>query len=207
MTEDEARAWLVANFDVSRETLDKLHAYASLVHEGQKTLNLVSASTLPTFWTRHIVDSAQLVTLAGPGSWLDIGSGAGMPGIITAILTGAPTILVESRARRAAFLMQTVDALGLRNVIVIASTVQKLVSKPVDIITARAVAALPALIEMALPFAHNGTVWLLPKGKTARSELASLPRAWQGEWEARASVTDPDSQILIGRHIKVKSKR
>ncbi len=207
MTEDEARAWLVANFDVSRETTDRLEAYAALVAEGQKTQNLVSASTLPTFWSRHIVDSAQLVLLAREGSWLDIGSGAGVPGIVTAILTGASTILVESRARRAEFLQETAETLGLANVTVVATTVQKLVAKPVDNITARAVATLSALLEMALPFAHKGTVWLLPKGKSAQSELASLPRAWQGDWDARASVTDPDSQILVGRHIRMKSKR
>ena len=207
MTEDEARAWLAAHFDVSRETFDQLEAYAALVHAGQDTQNLVSASTLPTFWSRHIVDSAQLVLLGEKGSWLDIGSGAGVPGIVTAILTGAPTILVESRIRRAEFLQETAEKLNLSNVRVVASTVQKLVANPVDNITARAVAALPALLEMAIPFAHKGTVWLLPKGKSAQTELASLPRAWQGDWEARASVTDPESQILIGRHIRVKSKR
>ncbi len=207
MTEDDARAWLIANFDVSRETLDKLDAYATFVREGQRSQNLVSASTLPTFWARHIVDSAQLVLLAGKGSWLDIGSGAGVPGIVTAILTDAPTILVESRTRRAEFLQETMEKLDLANVRVVASTVQKLAVNPVDIITARAVASLPALLEIALPFAHKGTVWLLPKGKSAQTELASLPRAWQGYWEVRTSVTDPESHILIGRHIKVKSKR
>ena len=207
MTEDEARAWLVVNFDVSRETIDRLDFYAALVREGQATQNLISASTIPTFWSRHIVDSAQLVLLAGAGGWLDIGSGAGVPGIVTAILTGAPTILVESRSRRAEFLQETVEKLGLSNVTVAASTVQKLVANPVDIITARAVAALPALVEMAWPFAHKETVWLFPKGKSAQSELASLPRAWQGEWEVHASVTDPESEILVGRHIRMKSKR
>jgi 16S rRNA (guanine527-N7)-methyltransferase len=207
LTEDEARAWLVANLDVSRETLDQLEAYAALVKAAQATQNLISASTVPTFWSRHIADSAQLVLLGTAGSWLDIGSGAGIPGMITAILTRKPTILVEPRARRAAFLQETVEKLNLANVRVVASTVQKLVANPVDNITARAVAALPVLIQMAAPFAHNGTVWLLPKGKSAETELASLPRAWQGDWEMCASVTNPDSQILIGRHIKVTNKR
>ena len=207
MTEDEARAWLIDSLDVSRETLEQLAAYAALVREGQQTQNLVSASTLSTFWTRHIVDSAQLVLLSVDGTWLDIGSGAGVPGIVTAILTGAPTILVEPRARRAFFLQETVEKLGLNQVRVATSTVQKLVAKPVDIITARAVTALPALIQMALPFAHEATVWLLPKGKNAQSELASLPRAWQDDWTLHPSVTDRDSQILVGRRIKVESKR
>jgi 16S rRNA (guanine527-N7)-methyltransferase len=210
LNEHEARSWLIANLDVSRETIDRLDQYVELVRIGQTTLNLVSASTFPTFWTRHIVDSAQLVLLAGDrasGLWLDIGSGAGIPGLVTAILTGAPTILVESRSRRAAFLQETANALHLDHVTVVASTVQKLTPKPVDVITARAVAALPALIEMALPFAHNDTVWLLPKGKTAQSELASLPRAWQGTWVGHASVTEADSQILVGRHIRMNGKR
>ena len=207
MTEDEAREWLIDRLDVSRETLEQLTAYAELVRAGQLKQNLVSASTLPTFWSRHIVDSAQLVLLSGDGTWLDIGSGAGVPGVVTAILTGAPTILVEPRARRASFLQETVEKLGLNQVRIVASTVQKLVAKPVDIITARAVTALPALIQLALPFAHETTVWLLPKGKNAQSELALLPRAWQDGWTLHPSVTDWDSQILVGRRIKVESIR
>ena len=173
MIEDEARAWLASNFNVSRETFDRLAAYATLVREGQAALNLVSASTLPTFWSRHIVDSAQLVLLGEKGSWLDIGSGAGVPGIVTAILTGAPTILVESRTRRAEFLQETAEKLSLANVRVVASTVQKLVADPVDNITARAVAALPALLEMAIRFAHKGTVWQI--GRASCRERVLMP--------------------------------
>jgi 16S rRNA (guanine527-N7)-methyltransferase len=207
LTESEARAWLQANLDVSRETLGQLERYAALVLDGQTRQNLVSSRTFSNFWTRHIVDAAQLVLFATEGSWLDIGSGAGLPGIVTAVLTGAPTILVEPRSRRAAFLEETAQALGLTKVRVVASTVQKLVAEPVDNITARAVSSLPALVGMALPFAHSGTVWLLPKGKSAQSELASLPRTWHGDWETHASVTDPESQILIGRNIGMMSKR
>jgi 16S rRNA (guanine527-N7)-methyltransferase len=203
LTEDEARAWLVTQLDVSRETMGKLETYVELVLNAQTAQNLVSASTIFKFWSRHIVDSAQLILLANKGSWLDIGSGAGIPGIVTAIVTGEPTIMVEPRSRRATFLKESSERLGLRHVRIVATTVQRLVADPVDNITARAVAALPALLAMANIFAHNGTVWLLPKGKSAQSELASLPRAWQGDWEASASVTDPDSQILIGRHIRV----
>lgn len=207
MTEEDARAWLVERLDVSRETIDQLYAYEALVRAGQETQNLISASTLPIFWSRHILDSAQLILHAIPGSWLDIGSGAGIPGMITAIITGAPTILVEPRAKRADFLLESASSLRLRNVRVAASSIGNLAPEAVDNITARAVAALPALIEMAAPFAHKETIWVLPKGKSAQSELASLPRAWQGVWEVHASVTDPDSKILIGRDIKVKSKR
>jgi 16S rRNA (guanine527-N7)-methyltransferase len=207
LSEDDARAWLIAKLDVSRETLDTLAAYVALVRKGQEMQNLVSAATMSTFWSRHIVDSAQLVLLARPGRWLDIGSGAGIPGLITAIITGAPTILVEPRARRAVFLQDAANALGLSRVQVVPSTVQKLRASPVDVITARAVAALPTLIEMALPFAHRETIWLLPKGKSAQSELASLPSAWQGDWQMAQSVTDPESYILVGRNIAMRSKQ
>lgn len=207
MTEDDARAWLVSTRVVSRETLERLYAYEALVRKGQASQNLVSASTMPAFWSRHIVDSAQLVRLGRDGCWLDIGSGAGIPGLVTAILTGQPTLLVEPRARRAEFLCEVVEALDLTHVTVVASTVQKLVSGPVDNLTARAVAALPALVRMAAPFARDDTVWILPKGKTAQSELASLPPAWQGDWQLHESVTDPDSKILIGRNVKVTDKQ
>jgi 16S rRNA (guanine527-N7)-methyltransferase len=207
LTEAEAHEWIARHFDVSRETIPQLESYAEAVRAGQATQNLVSASTLPDFWSRHIVDSAQLILLGQKGSWLDIGSGAGIPGLVIAILAGAPVILVEPRARRAEFLQQTAEMLGLSNVSVAQSTVQKLVTNPVDNITARAVAALPALIEMAAPHAHKGTIWVLPKGKSAESELASLPRAWQGAWTMHRSVTDPDSNILVGRNVKVNGKR
>ena len=207
MNEAEAKAWLIDQFDVSRETLERLESYVALVHHAQLSQNLVSATTLPNFWARHIVDSAQLILLARAGNWLDIGSGAGIPGIVTALITGADTILVEPRARRADFLRSTAEALDLDCVAVVATSVQRLPVTPFDNITARAVAALPALLEMALPFAHANTTWLLPKGKSAKSELASLSRAWQGVWTMHPSITDPDSLILVGRDVKAVGKR
>lgn len=207
MARDAAVAWLTDMLNVSRETLGLLERYERCVITGQREQNLVGAGTIAEFWTRHIVDAAQLVMWARTGQWLDIGSGAGIPGIVTAILTGAPTILVEPRTRRAQFLHDTVSTLALNNVIVVATTLQKATVQPVDVITARAVAALPALIEMAQPFAHNGTVWLLPKGKSAKSELASLPSTWQGEWALQPSVTDDESFILVGRGIRTGKGR
>ena len=203
MNEADARAWLVDTLAVSRETLDRLGAYACYVAEEQRSQNLVSAATLPDFWARHIVDSAQLIRLAKPGTWLDIGSGAGLPGIVVAILTGQPVHLVEPRARRAVFLVDTVERLQLTNIRITATTLQKLDPEPTNIIAARAVASLVDLITMAHRFASPGTIWLLPKGKSAKTELASLPSTWHGEWEMHDSVTDPDSQILVGRNIRV----
>ncbi len=207
MNETQAKAWLIDHLNVPRETFEKLEAYQACVRDEQAKQNLVSSTTLPSFWSRHIVDSAQLVLLANAGSWLDIGSGAGIPGIITALLTGSQTVLVEPRARRADFLCRAAEALDLGCVTVISTNVQRMQPRIFDNITARAVAALPELIVIASPFANSKTVWLLPKGKTAKTELASLPRACQSAWATHPSVTDPDSLILIGRHVKVMGKR
>jgi 16S rRNA (guanine527-N7)-methyltransferase len=207
LTEDEAKEWLASALNVSRETLLAMERFRQLLIQEQDRQNLVSTRSLESFWSRHVVDSAQLVPLAPTGTWLDIGSGAGLPGIITALLTRAPTLLVEPRARRAQFLNEVAETLGLTRAQVFALPVEKLVPQPVDIITARAVAPLNKLVAMGAPFAHEQTVWLLPKGKSAQSELASLSAAWQGSWALHRSVTDPESQILVGRHIRMNGKR
>jgi len=204
-TETEAKARLLAE-GVSRETLALLDRFCALVAAEQLNQNLVSASTLSDFWTRHILDAAQLVIRAErrAGGWLDIGSGAGIPGIVTAILTGAPTCLVEPRKRRAEFLRTAVAELGLRKVEVAQSGVEQLRGLTADIITARAVAPLPKLIAMSVHCANPDTLWILPKGRSAKAELESLPRTWQGAWAMHRSITDADSFILVGRKIRIE---
>lgn len=209
MNEADARAWLADSLDVSRETLDRLAAYARMVATEQTLQNLVSAATLPHFWSRHIVDSAQLLNLArgGTGPWLDIGSGAGLPGLVIAILTSGPVTLVEPRPLRADFLRRVIEALNLDAVTVAAMPLARLKPSNFGIVTARAVAVLPKLVAMTIPFTDLSTVWVLPKGKSARAELESLPSTWQGDWTIAPSVTDPESHILIGRGIRTKGKR
>ena len=214
MTEDEARAWLVERLNVSRETLAKLAAYADMVAAEQVRQNLVSAATLSHFWARHIVDSAQLLDharahpAAAAGPWLDIGSGAGLPGIVLATMNPAPIMLVEPRPLRAAFLDRVIAALGLRHATVIAAPLARVPVRYCAVVTARAVAPLPKLIAMAQPFTDLSTIWLLPKGRNGRSELAMLPRPWQDAFTAQPSVTDPDSVILVGTKVgKAGGKR
>jgi 16S rRNA (guanine527-N7)-methyltransferase len=200
VTEDEARDWLVQNHDVSRETMAALLHYMALVADEQQRQNLISLQTLTSFWTRHVVDSAQLIRYAkGQRPWLDIGSGAGLPGMVVAIITKAPVILVEPRPLRAEFLRHAAASLDLHNVHISATSLAQLPSKPMGVITARAVAALPKLLRMAGRFADLSTVWILPKGKSAREELALLPKACHGHWRIEQSVTDPESWILVGR--------
>ena len=211
MNEDAARAWVSAQGHVSRETLNRLDHFAALVKMESENQNLISAQTTSVFWSRHIADSAQLVMLARsiPSTrarrWVDVGSGAGIPGIVLAILTQEPTTLVEPRQRRAEFLASVVRLLALADVTIIASRAERYSAPPFDIITARAVAPLPKLIKIAHHLSHETSLWLLPKGQSARSELASLPKSCQTGWHIEDSVTEPNSGILVGRGIRLES--
>lgn len=191
---------------VPRETSAMLRRFATLMVEENQRQNLVAKSTVDDLWRRHIDDAAQLVAHdARSATWLDIGSGAGLPGIVIAILTGNPMVLVEPRRLRADFLQRVVDDLKL-DATVIQSKVETIHRPPVDIITARAVASVERLFEMALHLSHNGTRWVLPKGKSAHLELEEAKKTWQGDFRLEPSRTDPDAQILIASRVRRKSR-
>ncbi|MEO8142041.1 MAG: 16S rRNA (guanine(527)-N(7))-methyltransferase RsmG [Sphingomicrobium sp.] len=192
--------------DVPRETSDRLRRFAEMLVDENQRQNLVAKSTIDDLWRRHIDDAAQLVAYDAPAAtWLDIGSGAGLPGIVIAVLTGNPIILVEPRRLRAEFLQRVVDELEL-DATVIQSKVETLQRPPVDIITARAVASIDRLFAMALHLSHKGTVWTLPKGRTAKLELEEAKKTWQGEFRLEPSRTDPDAHILIASRVRRKSR-
>jgi 16S rRNA (guanine527-N7)-methyltransferase len=159
-------------------------------------------------WSRHILDSAQLVWLAEDrhGPWLDIGSGGGFPGIVVGLMRDDPTILVEPRSKRATFLRETAASLGIADrVEVIASRVEtSQISAPVAIVSARAVATLPALFAMAARHVTKDTIWLLPKGRSAADEVADAEREWQGDLRLVPSLSDPDSAIVVARSVRRK---
>ncbi len=117
MTEEEAQAWLRAEYDVSRETWQQLETFSALLRDEMQRQNLISKASADSLWSRHIVDSAQLLRYAPtpePGKvWLDLGTGAGFPGIIIAILTPYRVQMVESRKRRAEFLNDVVEKTGI----------------------------------------------------------------------------------------------
>lgn len=206
MTEDEARAWLESRFDVSRETFAALERFVALLLDEADRQNLISDSTRAHVWARHIVDSAQLIPLAGEqsGRWIDLGSGAGLPGLVVAILRDAPMVLVESRRKRVEFLEATVEALGLSaRVTVEGKRVESLPSgTSAKVISARAFAPLDRLFQVAHGLSRSGTVWVLPKGKSAQSELETISRTWQGVFHVEQSVTDPDSAIIVARNVR-----
>ena len=206
MTEEEARTRI--GRDVPRETMLLIDKLVALVADENDRQNLIASSTIAVMWTRHILDSVQLAWLADglTGTWLDIGSGGGFPGLVVGILRNTPTILIEPRAKRAAFLRQAVDVLELEgSITVIQSRAQTalIASKP-QIISARAVAALPALFDMASGHADANTLWLLPKGRSAEAEVVEARREWQGDFRLEPSLSDPDSAIVIARGVRRK---
>lgn len=194
-----------ARFDVPRETLQRLDSYAALLAEWQSRMNLVGPSTLPHIWERHFTDSAQLLPLAGTGrSWLDIGAGAGFPGLVLAILDpDARLTLVESIAKKCRFLGEVTTALGLNSRVTIENRrIETLPRAKFDIITARALAALDQLFDWGLPYAGSGTHWILPKGARVEEEVDKATRRFAFEHRLVPSITDADARIVVARGVK-----
>ena len=196
-----------AGRDVSRETFGQLERFVSLLVDENQRQNLISPTSVSELWTRHILDGAQLLGLADrEGSWLDIGSGAGLPGLVIAILGGRPMTLNEPRKLRATFLRHVAEDLGLPDVQVAECKVERLAGN-YDLITARAVARLGSLFGMACHLAHSETKWVLPKGESAQSELDEARATWQGEFRLVPSRTHPASAIVIAEHVQRRGKR
>jgi 16S rRNA (guanine527-N7)-methyltransferase len=189
---------------VSRETLERLREYEKLLRNESKRQNLVSVSTLDQLWQRHILDSAQLVRFEpdSGASWIDIGSGAGLPGVVIACLSDGPVTLAEPRKLRAAFLEHVVQELGLDAAVKCAKAEN--VDGKFDVITGRAVASLPQFLRISRHLSTRKTLWVLPKGRNACSELAEAQQAWQGVFHVEQSVTDPESFIVVGTGVRAK---
>jgi len=177
-----------------------------MVREESLAQNLVSKATLDEFWHRHVIDSAQLVGLSEGfgGRWADIGSGAGLPGVVIACLVEGPMTLIEPRRLRADFLRTVVDRLGLP-----AQVVQKKaerVSGTYDVLTARAVAGLGQLLDISYHLSTGKSLYLFPKGKSAQSELLAIGQTWQGSFHVEQSVTDADSYIIVARDVRPRTR-
>lgn len=204
MTEEQARDWVRANFSVSRETM--LGRFADILTAEAEHQNLISRSTLTSLWARHLTDSAQLVPLAERatnGVWLDVGSGAGLPGLVVALLTDRQVVLVEPRAKRVLFLRDAAERLGVHDrVTVVGSRVETFrPNRPVAVVSARAVAELSALMLSTVHCTDLSTVWLLPKGRSAQSEVDAARAKWQGRFHVEPSITQPDSGIVVATQI------
>lgn len=208
MTEGEARDWLSATFDVSRETYDRLEAFIAFLRAEAQLQNLISAATLDQIWARHIVDSAQLLKFAsGDGDWLDLGSGAGFPGLIVAMLSRHRVVMVESRAKRIDFLERAIEMLRMEDVAVVAGMpLERLETAPYSVISARAFAPLPRLLALSYRFSTDNTMWLLPKGRNAVHELADVRDSWNCDFTVEPSITDNEAGILTGRVLGPRSQ-
>jgi 16S rRNA (guanine527-N7)-methyltransferase len=198
MTEAEAKAWIASRFgDAGKAAMAQ---FAAIVVEENARQNLIAPSTVESIWTRHIVDSAQLIGLAvgaPPGDWIDIGSGAGFPGLVIAALTDRSVWLVEPRKRRAEFLVEVAKALEIADrTHVICDRIEK-ITRPAALISARAVGPLTELFGWARDCTIPDTRWILPKGRSAREEVAIAEQGWHGVFHVEHSLTDPDSLIVL----------
>lgn len=184
---------------VSRETLERLESYAALLRKWQPKINLVGPKTLPDLWARHFLDSAQLLPLIPDGAktHMDLGSGAGFPGLVIAILTELETHLVESDGRKAAFLREAARVTGVSDRVTIhAKRAESLDLPPVDLVTARALAPLPDLLSLSEPFWKPETLGLFLKGKRYEEELTGSKYGWYINFDAVPSQVDAESVIL-----------
>lgn len=183
--------------DVPRETQEKLDCYVQLLIKWQARINLISSKTLPEIWHRHILDSAQLVSYLPktPSVILDMGSGAGLPGVILAILTRHQLHLVESDSRKIAF-MRTALRETCTSAILHEQRMETVPALRPDIITARALAPLSQLITLASAQHHEKIEYLFLKGREAKQELTALPACPKMEAECLPSMTDSQASII-----------
>ncbi|HEX8655754.1 MAG TPA: 16S rRNA (guanine(527)-N(7))-methyltransferase RsmG [Allosphingosinicella sp.] len=204
--ESTAREWVRAKFDVPRETMERFDTFEMMLGDENQLQNLVSQGSLNAFWARHIADSAQLVALAPPSaSWIDLGTGAGFPGLVVAALHNGPVTLVEERRLRVEFLRRAALLLDVADKVeVIGARAERVAPRPFDVISARAFAPLPTLLELGTRFSTAKTRWILPKGRNARTELASVESTWQGDFRIEPSVTDPAAGIIVAEGVKRK---
>jgi 16S rRNA (guanine527-N7)-methyltransferase len=198
----------VAGVDVSRETFAALEQLEQLVRRWTATVNLVSKASVADIWQRHILDSAQIFQFCPKDArlWLDIGSGGGFPALVVAILAreklpGMKVTLVESDKRKAAFLHQAARTLGL-DVTVRNERIEDLEAAGADVLSARALAALPDLLAYADKHLRKSGVALFPKGARFVEEIEAAQRAWLFDVDTHASVLDPAAAILEIRKIR-----
>lgn len=201
MTELEARLWVRANFGVSRET--RLDRFVAMLLNESGRQNLISASSADAIWHRHIVDSAQLLAIADhlAGPWIDIGTGAGFPGLVIALLSDRDVTLIEPRRRRAEFLNHVCQALDLGARVKVVQSRSEQFTGMGAVISARAVASLPDLLASAVHLSTTKTLWLLPKGTRAMEEVAAVRATWHGVFHVKHSITDPNSLIITAEGV------
>jgi 16S rRNA (guanine527-N7)-methyltransferase len=205
-SEAQARAFTAKFGD--DEAIPRLERLCELLCEENARQNLVAKASLPAIWQRHIADSAQLLSHVPRETsrslsdlpWLDLGTGAGFPGLVIAALRPEWDVrLVESRRKRAEWLERARIELRLDRCSVIGSRLELVESFPAGVISARAFAPLPRLLDLSARFSTERTLWLLPKGRSGAQELALLPESKRKLFHVERSCTDPEAGIIVGR--------
>lgn len=200
--EPSALNWLRSLPEYDAVADARLVSLVQLLVEENAHQNLVAASSLTQVWQRHIADSAQLlnhVPRETSSPWLDLGTGAGFPGLVIAILRpDVEMLMVESRPRRVAWLERVVAVLELANARVVPCRLELLDTQPVSVISARAFAPLDRLLKLSARFSTAKTVWLLPKGQSAAQELEALT-GWQHMFHVEQSLTDGEAGLIVGQ--------
>lgn len=201
-SEAEARQFVSRLGGVDAQAMERLERLAALLAEENQSQNLVAAASLDHVWQRHIADSLQLLAYVPretSAPWLDLGTGAGFPGLAVACaLPDRPVLMVESRARRIDWLQRACESLGLNKAKVLGSRLELVESQTCSVISARAFAPLPKLLDLSARFSTADTIWLLPKGRSARQELQELT-GWQHMFHVEQSQTDPEAGIIVGK--------
>lgn len=209
VTEEEARAWLRGLPECDDAAMARLELLVAMLAEENQSQNLVSTASLDQVWLRHIVDSAQLLAHVPRETtlpWMDLGTGAGFPGLVVAALRPeCEVLMVESRARRIEWLDRARIAMGLDRAEVVGERLELVESRQVGVISARAFAPLERLLTLSARFSTSDTLWLLPKGRSAQHELDDL-RKWRHVFHVEQSLTDPQAGIIVGRLAGRKGK-
>lgn len=187
------------SLNVSRETFERLEIYVNLLKKWSPRINLVSKSTLDNPWDRHIRDSLQLLNAAGDssGNWVDLGSGGGMPGLVIALCQAKdrPVTLIESDARKATFLRAVLRETDTQ-ARVIAERIEIAPPQAAAVLSARALAPLPKLLEYSQRHLRSDGLALLPKGITWKNELAAAEKSFSFHWDSITSETQDGAVIL-----------
>jgi 16S rRNA (guanine527-N7)-methyltransferase len=202
---DKARA--LALTPVSRETEERLDRYVELLLNWQSKINLLSSSTLPELWTRHVADSLQLIPLAPQARiWADLGSGGGFPGLPIAVAgeAGTRVHLIESNGKKAAFLREAVRVTGARAVVhqERAEKFGESCAETVHVVTARAVAPLKTLCDQSFPLLRLGAIGMFPKGQDVDVELTHAAKYWRLDAFKVPSKTSPAGSIVVVRSLE-----
>ncbi len=201
MNTQNDRQLFAKTLDVSRETLTRFDIWHDLLQKWSKKINLVSPNTVQGFWLRHALDSAQLAKMAPntAKNWIDLGSGAGFPGLAIALMrmedTNLTMVMVESNAKKAAFLRTCIQKTGAKAEVV-CDRMEKMPPKPYDVITARALAPLYKLLTLSAPFAGPKTLRLFSKGAGVIKEIDEAQRGWTLRYQSIPSLTDKNATIL-----------